>query len=86
MTAYVLNVLDLLFTLHALDNGAMELNPLMQSIPAMVVYKAVAVGVLCWWLGTRRETIARNGLKVCTALFAAVDIYHIYFIIGGVFL
>lgn len=83
MIPYVLNLLDLAFTLHALRNGAMELNPFMQNIPLMVVYKSVVVGALCWWLGTRKEPMARRGLTLCTAIFAAVDIYHIYFIIGG---
>lgn len=83
MTAYLLNLLDLAFTLHALRNGACEMNPFMLCEPVMIAYKFVVVGALCWWLGTRKEPMARRGLTLCTAIFAAVDIYHIYFIIGG---
>lgn len=77
MSAYILNLLDLLFTLHALDNGAYELNPFLQCQPVMIAYKLAVVGALCWWLGTREEKTARFGLTACTAVFAAVNIWHI---------
>ena len=48
MTAYLLNLTDLAFTLHALSHGAVELNPLMRSVPVMIAYKVVGVGALCW--------------------------------------
>jgi hypothetical protein len=44
MTAYLLNILDLLFTLHALSHGGVELNPLMRSVPIMIVSKIFVVG------------------------------------------
>ena len=81
MTAYTLNLLDLFFTLRAIAHGATELNPLMQSVPVMVAWKAVGVGALCWWLSTRPEKWARWGLKLCAAAFAAVDVYHLINII-----
>lgn len=86
MTAYLLNILDLCFTLHAIHNGATELNPLMQSVPVMVAWKVGAVGFLCWLLAyfaKRRNRTARWGLKFCAAFYAAVNIYHLYFILGG---
>lgn len=83
MIPYILNLLDLLFTLHALRWGGVELNPLMQNVPLMVAYKVIGVGALCWWLSRRTEKIARYGLRVCAAALAAVNIYHIYFIFGG---
>lgn len=77
MTAYTLNLLDLFFTLHAIRNGATEFNPLLQSVPVMVAWKVVGVGVLCWWLSSRPEKLARCGLRFCTAVFAAINIYHL---------
>lgn len=77
MTPYILNLLDLAFTLHALGHGAVELNPAMQSVPVMIVSKVVIVGVLCWWLESRQERLARIGLRICTAVFAAADMWHI---------
>lgn len=84
MTAYVLNLLDLAFTLYALQNGGVEANPLMQCVPFQIIYKVFAVGALCWWLSARQERMAKVGLGVCTAVFAAVDLWHItnLFLIG----
>ena len=36
--AYALNLIDLSCTLWALHGGAVELNPLMRSVPFMVCY------------------------------------------------
>ena len=77
MTAYLLNILDLFFTLHALSHGAVELNPLMQSVPIMIVSKIFVVGALCWWLGKRQEKIAKVGLWIVTAYFAIINAWHI---------
>lgn len=77
MTPYILNLLDLLFTLHALRHGGVELNPLMRCVPIMVVYKTIVVGALLRWLSRREEPVARLGLGVCTAVFAAVCLWHI---------
>lgn len=77
MTAYALNILDLLFTLHALCHGAVEGNPLMRDVPTMVFYKTVVVGALLWWLRSRREKVARAGVKAIAAVYAAVDLWHV---------
>ena len=88
MTAYILNLLDLFFTLHAIAHGATELNPLMQSVPVMVAWKVLGVGFLCWCLKSlaKQSRMALWGLRICAAAFAAVDLYHIYSILGGAFL
>ena len=75
--AYALNLLDLFCTLWALRHGAVELNPLMRSVTVMVGYKVVIVGVLLWWLSTRRERTARYALYVAAVVYGAVDVYHI---------
>ena len=77
MTIYVLNLFDLLLTLHALKHGAVELNPLMRNIPVMVFVKVVVVGVLCLFLEIRPEPLARRGLRIGTVAFALVNIWHI---------
>ena len=82
---YTLNLLDLFCTLWALRHGAVELNPLMASVPVMVVYKLVVVGLLTAWLSRRREWIARFGLRLCTAVYAGMAVYHLVclILIGG---
>lgn len=86
MTAYCLNLFDLAFTLYALQHGGIELNPLMQCVPFQIIYKVFVVGALCWWLITRQERMAKVGLGVCTAVFAAVNVWHIVnLILIGVF-
>lgn len=75
--AYALNLIDLSCTLWALHGGAVELNPLMRSVPVMVGYKVVIVWVLLWWLSTRRERAARYALYVAVVVYGAVDVYHI---------
>ena len=74
--AYVLNLIDLSCTLWALHGGAVELNPLMRSVTVMVGYKVVIVGMLLWWLSTRKERAARYALYVAAAVYGAVDVYH----------
>lgn len=76
ITAYTLNLLDLFCTLWALRHGAVELNPLMRSVPFMVCYKVGAVWALLWWLSTRRERAARYALYVAAVVYGAVDVYH----------
>lgn len=75
--AYALNLIDLFCTLWALRHGAVELNPLMRSVPVMVCYKVIIVGALLWWLSTRRERAARYALCAAAAIYGAVDVYHI---------
>lgn len=71
---YPLNLLDLTFTLYAINHGALELNPLMRCVPFMVFYKVVIVGVACWWL---HRCNAVWSLRFLTAVYAAVNIYHL---------
>ena len=84
-TVYTLNLIDLLCTLYVLSLGCTELNPLMQSVPVLVVYKVIVVGGLLWWLSGRPERTARIGLLICTAVYTALCIYHFYglLMIGG---
>lgn len=74
--AYTLNLIDLSCTLWALRHGAVELNPLMRSVPVMVGYKFVIVWALLWWLSRQRERAARYALCAAAAIYGAVDVYH----------
>lgn len=78
MTAYILNLFDLFFTLFALSHGAVELNPLMRNIPVMVVSKTIFVGLLIWWLRGRKEKIAKVSLWIVTVYFAIINAWHIW--------
>lgn len=80
MITYLLNIIDLALTLHALSLGCTELNPLMQSLPIMIFYKVVVVGGLCWWLSHRPKRLAKLGLNLCTAVYAATCVYHFYYL------
>ena len=84
--AYILNLIDLLCTLYAQSMGCTELNPLMRSVPVLVAYKVIIVGGLLWWLSGRPERAARMGLRICTAVYAALAVYHCIglFLIGGI--
>ena len=92
MTAYILNLADLLLTLYALSRGGVELNPLMRSVPVMVAWKTVGVGVLCWMLQVlaydkrvpaKPKRLARRGLILCTVVYTVLLFYHFYFLFGG---
>lgn len=74
--AYALNLIDLSCTLWALHGGAVELNPLMRSVPFMVCYKVGAVWGLLWWLSRQRDRAARYALFLAVALYGAVDLHH----------
>ena len=77
MTTYILNLLDLAFTLYALNHGGVELNPLMTCVPFQVFYKVFVVGALIWWLSRSKLPIARIGLKLSAIAFAIVNLWHI---------
>lgn len=74
--AYALNLIDLSCTLWALYYGVMEMNPLMQSVTMMVVYKVIIVGILLWWLSRQRERLARYALYIATIVYGAVCLWH----------
>lgn len=82
MTLYLLNILDLIFTLYALSHGGVELNPISRAMLELhpmfyATYKAVVVGLLCWWLSTRYERIAKHGMMIATVSYVIVDVWHI---------
>lgn len=90
MTPYILNLLDLAFTLYALSHGGVELNPFMQCVPVMIIYKVFVVGALCGALhhfANFGNLAARRGLQICTAVYVLTNINHIVnlVVIGVIF-
>lgn len=77
MTAYILNLIDLACTQYALRSGARELNPFMQGEAFRLFYKIVVVGLLCAVLARSDKPLAKIGLRLCTAAFALVDLWHV---------
>ena len=92
MNLYILNLLDLVFTLYALNHGAVELNPLMRCVPFQIFYKVIVIGALFWFLNHFAEDgnkVAITGMPLLTAAYAAVNLWHIVNIstalMGGAF-
>jgi hypothetical protein len=78
-----LNVLDLGLTLHLIEGGAVEMNPIMRSLLDAgwlwaVGFKAVlTVGVAAGlWLGRRHQLVRRVGVAFVT-LFVAIIAYEL---------
>ena len=81
MIAYLLNLFDLACTIHAVSNGGVELNPIARAMLSVhplcyAAYKTIPVGVLCLWLSKRTEKVAVYGLRLCTAVYAAIAVQH----------
>ena len=87
-TANLFSILDLVFTLRALQHGAVEANPLMKALfdwdPTIgVVVKAgiiMALSLLIWRM--RRYRIILQVAVFALALFGAIVAYHIYCLIA----
>ena len=77
MSSYLLNLLDLAFTLFAMGKGVAELNPLMGWLPVMILYKVGIVGLLCLFLSRQNVSITRRGLIGLSVVYAIVDLWHL---------
>jgi len=79
----ILNMLDLRFTLLALDRGAVEANPVMTSLFSMGTVSAglfkiavvLAISLTVWW-GRKYRRILEFAV-LSTALYVALVGYHI---------
>jgi hypothetical protein len=88
LTANLLSVLDLVFTLRALQNGAQEANPLMKALldwdPAVAgsvkVGIIVALSLLIWKM--RRYRIILQVAVFALVVYAAIIAYHVYALIN----
>lgn len=77
MIAYILNLIDLILSLYAIQHGGVELNPLMQNPVVMILYKVVATWFLLRWLSKRTEPVAVWGLRLITVLYLLIDVGHV---------
>jgi hypothetical protein len=88
VTANVFSILDLVFTLRALKNGAQEGNPLMKALldwsPTLAAGVKVAIiaafSVLLWKM--RRYRLILQVAVFALMLYAAIVAYHIYCMIS----
>lgn len=84
------NLLDVLLTARALSLGVVEANPVMAgllsvSIPFGLFAKFTAVSFGAWLLWRYRHlSIAARGMKLLTACYGAVVVYHVVFQIGTI--
>lgn len=74
MKIYILNLLDLLFTLYALSLGYQEANPLMRNVSFMLAYKLAVVPLLA---GILHKLNARRSMAACAVVYGALCLYHI---------
>lgn len=74
MKIYILNLLDLLFTLYALSLGCQEANPLMRNVTFMLAYKLAVVPLLA---GILHKLNAKRSMAACAAVYGALCLYHI---------
>lgn len=81
MIAYLLNLIDLAFSVYAIRNGGVELNPLMQNPAVMILYKIIAMGFLLSWLSKRKERIAVLGMRLIIVVYLIIDLGHVFCIL-----
>lgn len=74
---YILNLIDLFFTMIALRIGVEEMNPLMCSLRFTIIYKVIIVKVLLQLLSNRKEQIVKYALCFFALLYTILDIYHV---------
>jgi len=75
LVVYALNLSDLFLTIPVYE---LEINPVLFSIPAMVVIKVVLVALfLLVILVNRRLKVARVGLLVLLFVYVGVNIWHL---------
>lgn len=81
---FVLNLLDAALTLHHLDRGAREVNPLMDALlrisPELFVAEKAVVGAVCVVALVVHKTtrMARIGLWTFFGFYGALFLYHLY--------
>ena len=75
---YILNLLDLIFTLVLFQFGAVELNPLLQNPAVMIIVKVIVVGVILYLIAKFPTRIGEIGVKFLIGLYSLVILWHFY--------
>lgn len=73
---YILNLLDLIFTLALFQFGAVELNPLLQNSTVMIIVKVIVVGVILYLIAKFPIRIGEIGVKFLLGLYSLVILWH----------
>jgi hypothetical protein len=82
--ANLLSLLDLMFTLRALDHGAVEANPVMRALleghpaAAVIVKVCLVAGVSVVVFLLRRYRLMLKVAILALVLFAVIVMYHFY--------
>jgi len=80
---FVLSTLDAIFTFVHLENGASELNPLMEQIiqsgfQSVLGIKSLGIGLVAWFLAIHQNfKISFYGMHVLAATHIALLAYHL---------
>jgi ABC-type transporter Mla maintaining outer membrane lipid asymmetry permease subunit MlaE len=80
---FTLSTLDAVFTLLHLENGAFELNPLMEQIiqsgfQSVVIIKSLGIGLIGWFLAIHQNfKISFYGMHVLAAIYIILSAYHL---------
>ena len=80
---FTLSTLDAIFTFLHLENGASELNPLMEQIiqsgfQSMVIIKSLGIGLIGWFLASHQNfKISFYGMHVLAAIYIILSAYHL---------
>ena len=75
MTLPILNLLDIITTLYALNLGAVEINPLLAPVVSNpILFTAVKLSILplCWWLRDKQS------YPLVTAVYGVVVFNNLY--------
>jgi len=82
---FALSILDAVFTIIHLENGAFELNPVMDRIiqsgfQNALITKSLGVGLIAWFLATHQNfKISFYGMYVLAGTHIALLAYHLVF-------
>ena len=82
---FALSTLDAIFTLLHLENGAFELNPLMDQIiksgfESFFIIKSLGIGLLACFLASHQNfKISFYGLHLSATIYIVLSAYHLAF-------
>lgn len=77
LIVYLLNLLDLVFTLVAINNGAYELNPLFSSISFMFFYKVIIIGIATMLLKKINNRLCKTLTVTLIGIYSILVVYHL---------
>ena len=82
---FILSTLDAIFTLLHLENGAFELNPLMEQIiqsgfESFFIIKSLGIGLIACFLAIHQNfNISFYGMHASATIYIILSVYHLAF-------